>query len=222
MTTRTFLGAHGPVEFRAGVAIAVGFAVGLLMNRHGYSPYAPATGWIAAATVYLSWTLGMVLPMDGERTRRHATRLGGHETAISRLAHGALFIASLASLLGVAELLRGENAHDIAAAVVGALSVSASWLVIHVIFMMRYARLYYSATDWQTRPCIDFDEAGFAPAYVDFAYLAFTIGMSYSVSDTGLRGTDTRRAVLAQALVSYALGAIVIAIALNLVVTLVG
>ncbi len=222
VTARAVWGPNGPVEIRVGVAIAAGVATAALFRQEGLRSYSPAAGWIAAAAVYLIWTLAMVLPMDGERTRLHATRLGGHQNAVGKLAHAALFTASLASLLGVADLLHAETAGDLAAAVVGALSVSMSWLVIHTIFTLRYALLFYGSPDWQTRPRIDFNEDEFAPAYYDFAYLAFGIGMSYSVSDTALRGTLTRRAVLFQALVSFGLGAVIIAIALNLVASLAG
>lgn len=200
----------------------MGLAVAVLLQAGGKSSYAPAAGWIAAAAIYLGWTWRLLLPMDAEQTRRYSTQLGAHESSVSRLAHGALFAASLASLLGVAELLRAETGKDTAAAVVGVLSVSASWLTIHTIFMLRYAGQFYNSPDWRTRPHIDFNEDGFEPSFLDFAYLAFTVGMSYSVSDTGVRGTETRRVVLTQALVSFALGAIIISIAINLVASLVG
>ncbi len=55
------------------------------------------------------------------------------------------------------------------------------------------------------------------PQYSDFAYLAFTIGMTFQVSDTDICRSDIRRTALRQALLSYPLGAVVIAAAINLV-----
>ena len=65
----------------------------------------------------------------------------------------------------------------------------------------------------------DFNGEG-DPDYHDFAYLAFTVGMTYQVSDTALAGRDLRRAVLGHALLSYLLGAVVLAVMINLVVQL--
>ena len=44
------------------------------------------------------------------------------------------------------------------------------------------------------------------PAYVDFAYLAFTIGMTYQVSDTDLKTRTIRATALRQALLSFVWG----------------
>ena len=63
------------------------------------------------------------------------------------------------------------------AAALGALSVALAWTTVQTIYMLRYARLYYDDASG-----IDFGRD--APDYHDFAYLAFTVGMTYQVSDT--------------------------------------
>ena len=55
---------------------------------------------------------------------------------------------------------------------------------------------------------------------VAFAYLAFTVGMTYQVSDTNITSRQMRGAVLGQALVSFLLGAVVLASTINLVLEL--
>ena len=50
----------------------------------------------------------------------------------------------------------------------------------------------------------------------DFAYLAFTLGMTYQVSDTALRTSQVRKIVLAHTLISYVFGAVIIAASINL------
>jgi uncharacterized membrane protein len=54
------------------------------------------------------------------------------------------------------------------------------------------------------------------PGYRDFAYVAFTIGMCYQVSDTTLRDPRIRCTVLAHAILSYVFG-VVIADSVNLI-----
>ncbi len=55
------------------------------------------------------------------------------------------------------------------------------------------------------------------PKYSDFAYLAFTVGMTFQVSDTNLESKAMRTTVLRQAWISYVFGAAIIAITINLV-----
>jgi uncharacterized membrane protein len=55
------------------------------------------------------------------------------------------------------------------------------------------------------------------PHYVDFAYLAFTVGMTFQVSDTNLHSREIRAAVLKHMLLSYLFGSVILATTVNLV-----
>jgi len=87
-----------------------------------------------------------------------------------------------------------------------------SWTLVHTVFTLKYARLYYCGTPGG----IDFNDTG-APDYHDFAYLAFTIGMTFQVSDTNLQSKQVRRTVLRQAWLSFPLVTVIIATSINLV-----
>jgi uncharacterized membrane protein len=91
-------------------------------------------------------------------------------------------------------------------------SVAAAWAVVHTVFTLRYALLYYGGPDGG----VNFNQKE-DPAYADFAYLAFTIGMTYQVSDTDLQTRPIRATALRQALLSYLLGAVILAVTINLV-----
>lgn len=200
------------VTGRLVVAAAVGLLAATTAGVTIGWPYAPAVGWIVAATLYLAWTWLLVGRMDAAATEEHATRHGDDDST-PRMAELVVVLASLASLAGVGYLLIAESTHgrDVAAAVVGILSVVAAWVTVHTAFMLRYARLYYP------EKAIDFHQPDIEPTYSDFAYLAFTVGMTYQVSDTDLVTQQMRRTVLAQALVSFLLGAIILAMTINLV-----
>ena len=86
-----------------------------------------------------------------------------------------------------------------------------SWGVVHTVFTLRYAALYYHGEDGG----VDFNEDD-KPCYRDFAYLAFTIGMTYQVSDTDLTSKAVRHTALRHALLSYLLGTVIIAATINL------
>ena len=97
----------------------------------------------------------------------------------------------------------------------GVLSVALSWALVHTVFTLRYARSFYSAPDGG----IDFNEDD-APTYLDFAYLALTIGMTFQVSDTNLTTKRIRRIALVHAMFSYLFGAIIVALVINVVSSL--
>jgi len=84
--------------------------------------------------------------------------------------------------------------------------------------VLRYAHLYFALPN----DAIDFGFAdGQIPDYRDFAYLAFTIGMTYQVSDTTLRQRRIRRTVLIHALISYLFGVVIVSGAVSLITGLV-
>jgi uncharacterized membrane protein len=90
------------------------------------------------------------------------------------------------------------------------LTVLVSWALVHTVFTLRYAHRFYGTPVGG----IDFssDEA---PDFHDFAYLAFTIGMTFQVSDTDLTTNNMRRLALRHALISYLFGAVILAATIN-------
>ena len=207
------------IGLRIAVAASLGVAAAVLVGLLVRWPYAPAAGWIVAAAVYLTWIWLEVGGLNAHDTAMHATRFR-EDDSTPWILDLAVLIASVASLGGVGYLLVAESAGgDIIAAVVGALSVAAAWLAAHTIYMLRYARLYYGGDD---EGGIDFHESDdYRPDYGDFAYLAFTLGMTYQVSDTDLTDRRLRMTALRHALLSFLLGAIVLAIVINLGASLV-
>jgi uncharacterized membrane protein len=98
----------------------------------------------------------------------------------------------------------------------GVATVALSWAVVHTVFALRYAHEYY------TPPVggIDFKSREL-PDYRDFAYVAFTVGMTFQVSDTDIQRRETRRTVIRHALISYLFGAVILAVVVNVIATLI-
>jgi len=67
---------------------------------------------------------------------------------------------------------------------------------------------------------IDFKNDGDPPDYQDFAYVAFTVGMTFQVSDTDVQARTIRRTVLRHALLSYLFGAVILAVTINVIASL--
>jgi uncharacterized membrane protein len=133
-------------------------------------------------------------------------------------AEGILLTAGAASLVAVAFTLgqagrSGAPTRGLLTALALA-SVALAWVSVHTVFMLRYARLYY------TPPVGGVDFHDEAPDYRDFAYLAFTMGMTFQVSDTGLLGRRIRRVALHHALLSYVFGTGIVAVTVSSVAAL--
>jgi uncharacterized membrane protein len=96
-----------------------------------------------------------------------------------------------------------------------------SWIMVHTIFTFHYANLYYYRTQ-DDSPCntaLDFPDEEF-PDYIDFAYFAFVIGMTFQVSDVEISSRNVRRTALAHGLLAFALNTFVIALTINLIMGL--
>jgi uncharacterized membrane protein len=194
------------------VAFAVGACAGIALLLAGQGRLAPLVTWDVAASVFLIWIWAKVWPMGREETAAHACR----EDPGRLVADSLLLTASVVSLaaVGVVLIKAGDSSgstRDLLIAL-GVVSVVIGWLVVHTVYTLRYADLYYDGTPGG----VDFNEDG-PPVYVDFAYLAFTIGMTFQVSDTDLQSRAIRRAALRHALLSYLFGVVIIATTINLV-----
>ncbi len=192
-----------------GVLVALGTGAAHLWE------VAPLLGWDAAALVFASWVWLSVGRLDPVETASHATR----ENPSRGSSDLVVVLAALGSLAAVAEVLvaaKGSSAGT--KALMGALalaSVAVSWVAVQTLFTLRYALLYYIAPVGG----IDFNQHE-PPRYTDFAYLAFTLGMTFQVSDTNLRNTRIRAAVLRHCLISYVFGSVILATTVNVIVSL--
>ncbi|HEX2819252.1 MAG TPA: DUF1345 domain-containing protein [Streptosporangiaceae bacterium] len=194
------------------VALGAAVVVGAAAAAAGMGRASPLIGWDIQALVFCAWTWTTVWPLNATATASHALR----EEPNRDLADLILIGAAIASLVAVGWLLFGAgnangNLKYLEAAFALA-SVFVSWTLVHTVFTLRYARLYYSGEVGG----INFNETD-PPEYSDFAYLAFTIGMTFQVSDTNIETKQIRRTALRHAWLSFPLGAVIIATSINLV-----
>jgi uncharacterized membrane protein len=177
--------------------------------------YAAAIGWIVAALVYSGWMWIIIAPLDAARTKKLASR-EDPTRGISDLLIVLLSIASLSTV--VITLVQASNAHGAMKAILAGIAlgnVAFSWILLHTLFTLHYARVYY--TDGGKGVNFNQDDP---PRYIDFAYLSFTLGMTYQVSDTNLTTFRIRSLALRHALLSFLFGSIILATTINLIVGL--
>jgi uncharacterized membrane protein len=207
------LGMHAPDLRRAATILVIGVIVTAGLRTVIDLRMALVLGWDAAALTFLLVTWSLMARADGPLTERLATR----EDTTRPVSEALLIAASVSSLLGVGFALHVAGAQSGSSQILliglAVATVALSWLLANTVYTLRYAHLHFAA-----RTGIDIPEATEQPAnYLDFAYVAFTIGMCYQVSDTTLRTPRIRRTALAHALLSYVFGVAIVAGSVNLI-----
>lgn len=198
---------------RLALAAVVGTAAALVV------PTPPSSGVLGRALLGFAVTaLAFALPLLHVMMRADAA-------ATRELAHGidagrslvdvSVLVASLASLGGVGLMLlsghtpTAEKATEAGLAIA---TVASAWVLVPTVYAMRYARHWFNAQS----DCIDLHQDE-PPRYSDFVYLAFTVAMSYAVSDTDLKSSEIRAIAIRQAWLAYVFGTVIIAASINLI-----
>jgi uncharacterized membrane protein len=209
------LGWHAPSMRRAVIVLCIGLIVVLALLPFVAWELAVVGGWDAAALTFLATIWPIINRADSAHTEQLATREDETRGSATLL----LIVASVVSLLGVgfALILAGHHSGSVQVLLisVAVLTVTLSWTVVNTVYTLHYAHRYYGSVP----PAIDFGDSAEQqrPTYRDFAYIAFTIGMCYQVSDTTLRDPGIRRTVLSHALLAYVFGVVIVSGSVSLI-----
>jgi len=178
-------------------------------------PVALTGSWGVVALVIVCAVWSRIVRMDAEQTKANA-RAEDFSRPTSDI---AVLAASIASLGAIGYTVhRAGDSHGATKALLIALAVGVvalSWLTVHTLYLVRYGDLYYG----DPVGGIDFNDDD-PPDYLDFAYLALTIGMTFQVSDTSLTSKAMRRVAIRHALLSFLFVAVILALSINTVASL--
>lgn len=200
-----------PARTKLLISLGVGIAGTACAVALGSGPASLLIGWDLIALYFGGWTWVSTWPLDADATVAHANRDNPGRDLIDLI----VLCAAVASVVAVGAFLF-QASHDTGVSRylrvgLAVISIFLSWTLVHTVFMLKYARLYYLENGG-----IDFNEDD-PPQYTDFAYFSFTIGMTFQVSDTNISSKQIRRAALQHAWIAFPLGALIIASAINLV-----
>ena len=208
---------HGLAARRLVVATLVGAVTAalLLSLTRASAAVGGDASWDAAALVFLGWIWLAIAGKDAAATKRMAQA----EDLSQPVADLVVLTASVASLVAVGFVLsqasRSSGAGKGLLIGLALVSVALAWLSVHTLYTLRYGDLYYRSPVGG----IDFHDDE-RPDYHDLAYVALTIGMTFQVSDTDLTGKAIRRTAIRHALLSFLFGAVIVAITINIVASL--
>jgi uncharacterized membrane protein len=149
-----------------------------------------------------------------EETEEFAVREDNTRTQTHLLLLGAALVSLVGVVLAFIKANTGAHREEVILETLGVATIVCSWLLVHTLFALRYAHVYYTPP----KGGIDYKSRGVEePDYLDFAYTAFTIGMTFQVSDTDITRREMRRQVLGHALMSFLFGAVILATTVNVI-----
>ena len=174
--------------------------------------------WIAASLTYLILYWLTILHANADLTRRRASTYDQAAYVIFLL----VTTAACASIVAIGFVMGDVKSLDFwpKALHVG-LSISAlllSWMLIQTVFAFHYARRYYARHRYARVRPRDCDSPGVEePAYFDFAYYSFVLGITSQVSDVSVTTAQMRRTTLAHGILSFVFNIAVLAMSINVI-----
>ncbi|MFF1358369.1 DUF1345 domain-containing protein [Streptomyces sp. NPDC058297] len=193
---------------RLGVAVVAGAVVGAIVAVTNNAALGVLSGIAATELVFVLAGWAVLWPMDAKATKANARREDFQPVTDELVIVGVALCGLVATVL---LLLLGKSESGHAAAAVALGGVFMAWAALHLMYATRYAYLYYTASGG-----IDFNNDD-PPAYSDFLYFSYNLGMTYQVSDTNVSTSTIRAVVLRHSLLSYVFGTSILATTINLV-----
>jgi uncharacterized membrane protein len=198
------------------ICTAFGLASGVVVALLWSPELLPLVSWTVTATIALVWVWRQCWSQGAAGTERVA-----EEESRARSTDVAVVLAAVASLVAIGlamERSSGQkDAVAITSVVLGMVSAVLSWTLVNMVFALKYARLYY--IDELYMSGINFQQEE-PPAYSDFAYMAFTMGMAFAVAETQPTNPHVRKVALGHTLLAYLFGTGILTVAIDLVTSL--
>ena len=176
----------------------------------------------AVCVLLLAWLTIITTPP-------HKLRSRAQEQDVSRTVIFVFVVmAACAGLFAVGFLFFANKSvqrpHLVLHLLMSLVAVVSSWMLVHTVFGLRYAHTFYGDPDGPTGPLphaggLEFP-GGIQPDYMDFAYFAFVIGMTFQVSDVQITSREFRKLVLLHGMLSFGFNTVILALTINTVSTL--
>ena len=206
-------------HYRLMIAIAISAIVFLTTQASHAIPVTILFTWIsfAATVILLDWII--IITSHPQEVRKIAKLQDSSRTAIFLF----VLFASVASLGAIVYLLKSAKGHtgsvnEHILLAIGAVVIS--WWLVHTIFTLLYAHLYYD-TDTDDGKKLEIGGLDFPgkeePDYLDFVYFSFVIGMTFQVSDVTITSRRIRRFTLLHALLSFGFNTAILALSINVI-----
>ena len=208
---------HWDAHHRLFISLGVAAAVCVAVPWSWHWPTRAVATWIAYSASALFMTWYVILSADPSEAAREASIQDSSRTAIFVF----VVFAAVASVFAVgAELgtAKGLDRAYLAGHILfSLLAIFTSWSLVHTVFTLRYAHVYYDTPDSdEAHGGLSFPEED-RPDYLDFAYFSFTIGMCFQTSDVSITSRRLRRLALVHSVISFGFNLAILGLSINMV-----
>lgn len=194
----------------AGIVSAIAMVAGM----------APLTGimlgWDAfcCLLILFCWATFCTMP---QAEVAHNAQWEDESRSATLLLVGSIVSLSIVGILLLMRTAEGTLAQRALHHIISLLGVAFSWALLHTIYTLRYAHLYYTGNDDPLKGAgLSFPEDD-APDYLDFAYFSFVLGMTFQVSDVEISSKAIRRVALLHGLISFVFNTTIIALTISII-----
>lgn len=175
-----------------------------------------AATWDVGVLVFMGLILAVTLRYDAAempRKVRHRAPSVGLLVALAATAAGFGIYAIFLLLSVGSQRLSDTRALYLG---VGAATTAVSWALVHLLFALEYARVYYAptGTSGEIGGGLDFP-GGEQPNYVDFLYFSFVIGVACQTAEVATLTRTMRKLALAQGLIAFVFNTVILASTIN-------
>lgn len=208
---------HVIFQFSLGLG-ALALAAALLAKI----PLAYAIGANVFFVVFIGLVLRQMPALTADYLSRRAQE-ADEPVMIIFLAIIAIVAVAVGSLFVLMNAKDGPNALALAFSL---LSLPLGWATIHAMAALHYAHLYWKGDKKQDSTRARKPVGGLIfpgtdrPCGWDFLYFAVVIGMTAQTADTNISSTPMRKAVLVHSVLTFFFNTIIVAAAVNLVVSI--
>ena len=206
-------------HYRLLISIAAAIIVFFSFHQNHSLPAVILFTWISFASTIILMDWIIILSSHPREVRTIAKLQDSSRTFL----FWVVIAAAIASFVAIVFLLKSSKGHsaDVNSHIL--LSITAviiSWWLLHTIFSMRYAHLYYDITkdDGSPRTGGGLEFPGNEePDYLDFVYFSFVLGMTFQVSDVVITSKSVRRLATMHGLLSFGYNTAILALSINVI-----
>lgn len=201
-------------------ALMLGIAVGLLLPRIPSPVARLLIGWNVGVWSYLLLVVWLMVRASTSEVRELAEQEDRNAiSVVLLLSLGAVLsvVAIVVELATAKGLARSDRTWHY---LLTGLTVFASWCLVSVVYTFHYAHLFYRSPP--DKRALRFPNEEPWPDYWDFLYFSLTIAVGAQTSDVAVMSRTTRKAVIAQAVLSFFFNATIIGLSINLAAGLIG
>lgn len=217
---------HIDSQYRLYIAVAIGIATFFVIRNLFTTPTTILLTWgaFAISTIILEWIVILALHP------RQVMKAAGLEDLSRTIIFLFVILSAVISLFAILMLLKAPKGGHHSSIVTGHIiismaSVIISWILVHTVFTLRYAHMYYD-TDTDSGEARKIGGLEFPgdtePDYMDFVYFSFVIGMTFQVSDVEISSRSMRRLAWFHGLISFAFNTAIVALSINVISGLMG